>query len=83
METVSVSTLVLLELLGPLWEMGTRLASPTLGGSAPQSPPEGRGGMSRMGSHSWHSTGGPAVPGVPRAALGVLWPPRVLQCKGF
>lgn len=34
-----VSAPLLLEMLGPLWEMGTRLAVPTLGGLHPQIPP--------------------------------------------
>lgn len=83
METVCVSTPVLLEMLGPLWETGAALAVPTLGGSAPQSLPDGCGGMSRTGSHICQGTGGPAVPGVPQAVLGVLWHPGVLQCQGF
>lgn len=83
METVCVSAPVLLEMLGPLWETGAALAVPTLGGSAPQSLPDGCGGMSRTGSHICQGTGGPAVPGVPQAVLGVLWHPGVLQCQGF
>lgn len=86
METVCVSAPVLLEMLGPLWETGAMLAVPTLGGSAPQSLPEGCGGMSRTGSHICHGTRGPAVPGVPQhqgscSAKG-LTAPGVLQCQG-